>query len=283
MKINGLQCSFCGKEYKSNKRKNIIKHVKHCLKNPNHEKYKCECGKEYDKRYSLSAHKTICNKEKRKCDTCGLLFFRLGKHKCYANYDYGTPKRRRKKKEGEYNCCYCNTSFENGSILGGHKSNCSLNPNAEKNKKARIISAQKNKGTKLSEETKRKISESRIKYIQQNPDKAPYLMNHSSKMSYPEKRFKEALEYNNITGWKYNFQNGIYQYDFAFIDLKLDVEIDGGTHLLEKVKKIDERRDKFSISKGWTVLRFTAKQIKSDINKCISELNTTINKLISTI
>lgn len=125
---------------------------------------------------------------------------------------------------------------------------------------------------KHSEETKNKISKSRIKYLNENPDKVPYLINHSSKQSYPEQIFQNALESSKITGWIYNYQVGIYQYDFAFPDLKIDVEIDGATHNLEKVKKIDQRRDKFSNDNGWTVLRFTANQVKRDVIGCINIL-----------
>ena len=129
------------------------------------------------------------------------------------------------------------------------------------------------KGLKtLSPETRDKISKSRIKYLMNNPDKVPYLINHSSKKSYPEQLFENALISSEITGWEYAFRNGIYEYDFAFPEKKIDVEIDGGTHLSEKVKKIDERRDIFSKSQGWTVLRFTADEVKKDIIKCINIL-----------
>lgn len=122
---------------------------------------------------------------------------------------------------------------------------------------------------KHSEETKKKISEIRIKFLQENPDKVPYLINHSSKKSYPEEIFEKALVNSGISNYVYNFRNGIYQYDFAFPELKIDVEIDGGTHLTEKVKKIDLRRDEWSKEQGWTVVRFTAKQVKEDVVSCV--------------
>lgn len=128
-----------------------------------------------------------------------------------------------------------------------------------------------------TEETKKRISEARIKYLLENPDKVPYLINHSSKQSYPEQVFQNALEASNITGWIYNYQVGMYQYDFAFPELKIDVEIDGSTHELPKVKKIDERRDTFSKENGWTVLRFTAKQVKQDVISCINHLKQYLN------
>jgi very-short-patch-repair endonuclease/predicted DNA-binding protein YlxM (UPF0122 family) len=143
---------------------------------------------------------------------------------------------------------------------------------------ASSLARARGKGMKtLSSETRAKISKSRIKYLMANPDKVPYLINHSSKKSYPEQLFENALISSNITGWEYAFRNGIYEYDFAFPEKKIDVEIDGGTHLSEKVKKIDERRDAFSKSQGWTVLRFTANQVKKDIISCINILKVALN------
>jgi very-short-patch-repair endonuclease len=123
-----------------------------------------------------------------------------------------------------------------------------------------------------SKETKEKISKARIKYLTENPHKVPYLLNHSSKKSYPEQIFENALISSGIAGWTYAYQHGIYEYDFAWPEQKIDVEIDGSTHLLEHVKMIDARRDEFSKEKGWVVLRFTARQVKKDVMSCIAEL-----------
>ena len=91
--------------------------------------------------------------------------------------------------------------------------------------------------------------------------------------SIPENIFKNALESMNITGWTYNYQNSIYAYDFAFPELKIDIEIDGNTHTQEKVKRIDERRDLFSKENGWQVIRFTAQEVKENVLKCINQIN----------
>jgi very-short-patch-repair endonuclease len=124
-----------------------------------------------------------------------------------------------------------------------------------------------------------KISQSRIKFLEENPEKVPYLLNHSSKKSYPEKLFEKELVIQKIEGWIYGYQNGIYQYDFAWPKLKIDVEIDGGTHNLEKVKKIDKKRDKFSENKGWKVIRFKAYDVKNNLNNCIIILRNQIGRL----
>lgn len=125
---------------------------------------------------------------------------------------------------------------------------------------------------KHTEETKQKISNKRIEYLKNNPDKVPYLINHSSKQSYPEKVFENALKSSNITGWVLKYRNGLYEYDFAFPDKKIDVEIDGGTHKSDKVKKIDARRDTFSKENGWIVIRFEAERVKKNVIECINEL-----------
>lgn len=220
-------------------------------------KYHCnKCDKEFEKRHAYIAH-------------------------CRIHSGYVRPLKTNSKTFNKKNnihktiCPYCNRNFENGRILGGHMTHCILNPKYNEIKENMIISNH-NRNFTWSDEDKKRISESRIKYLNEHPDKVPYKLNHSSKMSYPEKIFKNALENENISGWIYNYQNGIYSYDFAFPDLKIDVEIDGNTHLQENVIKIDERRDKFSKENGWIVIRFSAKMIKENLLECIKLLKTQI-------
>ena len=136
-----------------------------------------------------------------------------------------------------------------------------------------------NKGKVIPQHIRDKISISRKKYLIEHPDKVPYLLNHSSKKSYPEKLFEDALIKSNIVGWIYNYQNSIYQYDFAFPNLKIDVEIDGSTHNQDKVKKIDKERDEFSISNGWKVIRFDAKSVIHNTIECVNKLKHIIENL----
>ena len=117
----------------------------------------------------------------------------------------------------------------------------------------------------LSIEHKAKIAASRTKYLQENPDQVPYVLNHSSKRSNPELVFEAALLAEGIDGWIAEYRSGIYSYDFAFPDIKLDVEIDGATHHQEKVKMIDERRDAWSRANGWQVLRIPVKCLQQNI------------------
>lgn len=111
------------------------------------------------------------------------------------------------------------------------------------------------KPRKLTEETKKKISESRKKYLKENPDKVPYLLNHSQKESYPEKYFQTILKKSGLK-YKRFLQISYYNIDFAFIDKGIDLEIDGDQHIVDqKVVKSNIERDKFLTNNGWKIIR----------------------------
>jgi len=106
-------------------------------------------------------------------------------------------------------------------------------------------------GRKHSEETKKKISKSRIKFLQENPDMVPYKLNHYSKgRSYPEEYFKGIFDSHEIE-YEEQYQISVYQLDFAFLEKKIDFEVDGEQHYLdERIIKSDKRRNKFLIDNG---------------------------------
>lgn len=179
----------------------------------------------------------------------------------------------------KYICEYCNNNFESGQKLGGHKTHCKSDPNyiiKKEIKRNKLIKIRT--GTTLSKETKNKISKSRKQYLIDNPDQVPYLLNHSSKISYPEQTMIKYLNEYNVKGWVHQMQFSIYQLDFAFPEYKLCVEIDGSTHLLDNVKAIDKRRDKYLNENGWRVLRITAKEVKNNVYNCINLILNTLDK-----
>ena len=142
-----------------------------------------------------------------------------------------------------------------------------------------LNSSEKFKSAVTSKVFREKVSLGRRKFLEENPDQVPYRLNHSSKESYSEKIFREGLERHLITGWIQEMNFSIYRLDFAFPAIKLDVEIDGETHLTENVKLIDERRDNFLRSREWEVLRFTAKELKHNFDNCIHKLKEKIGTL----
>lgn len=133
-----------------------------------------------------------------------------------------------------------------------------------------------------SEETKKKISDARKKYLLEHPDKVPYLLNHYSKGdSYPEKYFENILSKSNLKYERY-YRISLYELDFAFLDKKIDLEIDGNQHDEDdRIKSSDLKRDQFMIDNGWEVIRISWRKyqkLESDdkinyISKLIDYIN----------
>jgi len=138
---------------------------------------------------------------------------------------------------------------------------------------------------KLSEETKKKISKSRIKYLKENPDKVPYKLNHYSKgPSYPEKYFDSIFN----SKFKYTkfLQCSLYHIDFAIEDKKIAIEVDGEQHYLDKkIVESDKRKNKYLKNEGWDLIRIRwshyQKMNKKEKEEYISKLINYINNLIT--
>lgn len=228
-------CEFCNKFFKGRSAKvNKNKHILHCSKNPESESYVCEkCNREFNNRHSFIGHNAWCGK--------------IRKNKTENN-------KIEKTKKNEYKCKYCEMKIENSAKLGGHVASCKFNPNFE-NIRNKRIAANKIITRTHSQETKDKISKSRKDFLKNNPDKVPYLLNHSSKESYPEKYFTEVFENENIDVVK-KFRIGLYELDFCILSKKIDIEIDGSQHYSDKKILIsDKRRTDFLESNGWNVVR----------------------------
>jgi very-short-patch-repair endonuclease len=112
------------------------------------------------------------------------------------------------------------------------------------------------KGRKHSQKTKDILSEKRKKFLQDNPDKVPYLLNHKSKgPSYPEIYWKDVLDSEDL---KYHEQYsvGTYSLDFAFPGKKIDLEIDGEQHYVDpRIVEHDKKRTQFLEENGWKIIR----------------------------
>lgn len=125
-----------------------------------------------------------------------------------------------------------------------------------------------NTNRKHSDETRKKISESRIKFLRENPDKVPYKLNHYSKgRSYAEEYWKIILDSNDIK-YEEQYQIGPYQLDFAFVESKIDLEIDGDQHHLDpRIVESDKRRNQYLTEQGWKIIRVRWSDFKRLTNK----------------
>lgn len=154
------------------------------------------------------------------------------------------------------NCKYCNKDFETNRGCSIHERFCFLNPNKSvkaghkawnkgltKETDIRLEKASQTlhhkylsgelipKHIKLSDETKRKLSESRKKYLAEHPDEHVWKRNDKFK-SKPCEYLKQSLRTNNISFVEeysplidYN-----YSLDIAFPDIKVAIEVNGNQH-----------------------------------------------------
>lgn len=91
--------------------------------------------------------------------------------------------------------------------------------------------------------------------------------------SYPEKFFMKVIE-NEFEDKNYKFEHpvGIYSVDFAWIEKKKAIEIDGAQHeRFDEVKRRDRRKDKYLLENGWTILRVSWSKMYHDTQKLIRE------------
>lgn len=155
-----------------------------------------------------------------------------------------------------------------------------------RSKSESIKISQRKNPRKHTEETKKKLSEIRKKYLSENPDKVPYLLNHSSGESYPEKYFNKVFKNEGIEVERY-IRLGLYELDFSIPDKKIDIEIDGNQHYYdEKIIESDKRRTEFLENDGWDIIRINWSEYQKmnfgEKNKFIIELKNYINSLTQT-
>ena len=90
---------------------------------------------------------------------------------------------------------------------------------------------------------------------------------------------------NNQIGVKVRRQHAIQGFiaDFAIMESKLVIEIDGGYHSVEEQNEYDEARTKFLKEFNIEILRFTNEQVLNSIEPVINEIKDEIGKRKSTI
>ena len=228
MAIVKIKCEICGQEIsKSNYSKHLRRHNNHpeTFKDYsyklNHDGLICQfCGKECKNRNSLCNHERLCKNNPNRQESPFTKWNMSIEKRCWNK---GLTK--------ETDERIAKAALKKSNTMKGRP------------------------GRKHTKEEKLKISNSRKKYLSEHPDKVPYLINHSSNMSYPEKYFKELFEKESID-LQYHYQLGKYELDFANLQLKIDIEIDGEQHFLdERIARSDADRNDFLLGNGWKVFR----------------------------
>jgi very-short-patch-repair endonuclease len=126
-----------------------------------------------------------------------------------------------------------------------------------------------------SNETRLKISNKMIQLSKDGVLKGWSINNDINRRSYPEKFFIKLLEMNDLYS-KYTIKEklsfGKYFLDFAFLEIKTDVEIDGQQHFIsEKAINHDLKRDQYLLENGWNVYRIAWLELKNNPKKIIKD------------
>lgn len=114
--------------------------------------------------------------------------------------------------------------------------------------------------------------EKRLKFMKENPEKTAW---RTKNLSYPEKLFIELLKRHKLDKqYLITREKSFFPYfvDFAFEDVNVAVEIDGGQHELPERKESDNKKDKLLNTLGWRLFRVTAKEINLKGDEVIDRL-----------
>jgi very-short-patch-repair endonuclease len=132
----------------------------------------------------------------------------------------------------------------------------------------------------LSSEHKKAISNG-LKSAHKNKKHPGWQSANRKNKSYPERLFESSLKTRGyFERFKIIDQFPFHGYflDFAILDLKCDIEIDGIQHYrTEDARKKDEIRDSFILNKDWKVYRIPAKRVKEELDLVFEELEAFIN------
>ena len=189
-------------------------------------------------------------------------------------------------------CQYCGKECKNKNSLIQHEIRCKANPNkinmdylinvppalghkgsnqfikAKENnqiyqvsEETRIKCGQTFKGKHHSDKTKQILRNKTNAWLQNNPDKIGWIINHSSKKSYPEQYFEELFEKENIP-LKYHKHVGKYELDFYNEGLMKYVEIDGEQHYQPHMIEHDKERTEYLKNLGWIGIRIRWSEYK---------------------
>lgn len=213
------------------------------------EQYICEnCKRHHDGSYGSGR---FCSDHCRRV-WCGKHVKLYGNFKC--NFNRNKPNNGRCP-YGTWKCLECDLIFETRQQLFHHRKsyhpiqtgsvwNKGLTKDTDKRIARQVRTLKRKissgeiipymKGKHVSQKTKKKVSLSMKRYLKKHPDKVPYLLNHSSKESYPERYFRECFLKEGFPKFEQDKYVQGYFLDFAFEDYNVYVEIDGEQHYHDK-------------------------------------------------
>jgi very-short-patch-repair endonuclease len=93
--------------------------------------------------------------------------------------------------------------------------------------------------------------------------------------------WKYALKAGQMKGYSFRRQRPVLDFivDFMCIPLKLVIEVDGYSHLLDEVILKDKIKENALKEAGYSIIRFTDTQVLKDIQNVIAEIESYIENL----
>lgn len=215
--------------------------------------YRCRyCGKLFTSRLAIRKHKKANHQFNNinvtyKCKICGTEIIGKQAFRCHMHNHYISDG---------YSCKFCGKTFMKRHQIAAHTARCKLNPNYKKTLEAQSRKLKGRFPNGMPQSTRDKISAKMKEYLNSHPEAASYKYNHSSKGSWAEDYFDTLFKNCGIVGYKRQFHVLRYKLDFAFISEKIDFEVDGHQHIVDKriVKHDKERTDNLS-ELGWKTIR----------------------------
>ncbi len=208
------------------------------------------------------------------------------------------------KKEG-WQCVHCSKSFRTRALLYKHvaeehsdfsskggkkawnkgktKETCESVKKGAETYKARIKSGEiipPQKGKHLTEEVKHKISKGMLRAHAEGRAHNIGASRWNNEPSWPEQWFMQVIE-NEFEDKNYRreYSFGRFALDFAWVDKKKCIEIDGEQHQrFDDYKERDERKDSLLKENGWEVLRIIWKETFANPKEIIQKAKEFIEK-----
>lgn len=273
------KCPFCGLTKIDKEISFVPYHVKYCVKNPNRlEAMVCEYCNNYSSIYlnALSQHVNNCKSRSQndiadgitqwKCIICEIYFSTRRAKERHNKTEQHTPadfnkvvyanNKEKFLKRTILSCKHCEWTKETTKHgLGVHESSCQENPN-------KIVRSHTDESRKKLSEIMKERHAKNIAAKWKNPHIAT---------SYPEKFFMKVIKNEfNDKNYKKEYPIGKWFFDFAWVDKKCAIEIDGQQHQRYKHQiESDKAKDAFAFESGWKVLRIKWKNMYNNPKKWI--------------
>lgn len=285
-----MKCKYCSKEIPV--KSACMVHEKHCPCNqnrintmPDSGEYHCQyCGKICKRPGTLKLHEQSCHSnpnrvqikhnycnfhserlarpEGWKCPFCDSIF--MSKNKLYAHRHAEHPDTIKSKNRDSV-CPYCNEKYTGKKR--DHYKLCTKKPHGPH---------------KWTNEERAHLAEVKRQFAKEHPEKCNWKSTdkfvsppcETLKTILADNKFKFESEYTDAS-WSH-----AYSLDIAFIDIKLDIEVNGNQHYYGgQLKPYYQERHDYLVSQGWEVIELHFKDCYRP-NK-IEELLTLLRSKIS--